>query len=193
MKNQILKEADPTTAKIAYKDYNMAQLKNFASASTKDWVLLSSKPVNHSSQKLLNIAFYLYSANAGITMIASFLSRFFVKFTPKNMMSGVVYIIAIFLLSLFLLLPLMFMIACIIFVLKDRALGLTSPIRKTYLHTFISGKISSSVLYLNNVVCQTFIGVSSLAMVFFVDIWLAKSVIGHMHARGSHHIFSLTN
>lgn len=120
---------------------------------------------------------YLYSAMAGIGMITAFLSRFFVKFKPKNVMSVIIFTVMILLLSLSLLRPPLFIIACMIFILKDGTLRLGSPIYQSYLHTFIPGKIRASALSVNNMVSQTVIAVSSLAAGFFMDIYGPQKVL----------------
>lgn len=120
---------------------------------------------------------YLYSIAAGVGTITVFLSRFLVKFKPKNLMSVIVLVIMLLLLSLSFVPPTFFILACIVFIMKDGILKLGIPIYQTYLHSFIPGKIRASTLSVNNMISKLVITVSALVAGAFLDVFGPQKVL----------------
>ena len=120
---------------------------------------------------------YLYSFAAGVGIIASFLSRFLIKYSPKNIMSIVVLITMVLFFSLIFVHPPYLIIACAVFIIQEGMLRLGEPIYQTYLHTFIPGRIRASSLSANSMVSQFIYSITSLFTGALIDIFGPQKVL----------------
>lgn len=122
---------------------------------------------------------YVYSIAAAVGIVASFLSRSMAKYKPKDSMSVVIFIIMMLLLSLLLVHPPYFIIACVVFIMKDGLLQMVEPIYQAYLHTFIPGKIRASSLSASSMALQLVFSLSSLATGALIDLFGPQKVLSY--------------
>lgn len=120
---------------------------------------------------------YLYSITAAVGVVMSFLSRHFVKYKPKNVMSVVVLIHMILLLSLLFIYPPFFLAASVIFIMKDGLLYFGIPVIQTYFHKFIPETIRATTMSTKSMLDQLLVALSSLIAGVFLDICGPKLIL----------------
>jgi MFS family permease len=120
---------------------------------------------------------YLYSISSGVSIFLTFLSRRFTKYKPKNVLSVVILIRAVFLLTLFFVYPPFFYIASFLFIMIDGMFKFVSPINLTYLHKFIPERIRATTMSVKNMVDQFVISLTSLAAGGLLDLFGPQKVI----------------
>ncbi len=120
---------------------------------------------------------YMYSIGTALGLAASFLSRYFVKFNPGNLISIVIFIVVLLRLSLWFIEPPFFITACIVFIINGSLFTLVGPIIQTYFHKFIPGKIRATVVSTKSMADQLIIASSSLGAGALLDVFGPQKVL----------------
>jgi len=120
---------------------------------------------------------YLYAISASLAMVASFASRLFLKFKPKNVISTIILIMVILNLCLSFIYPPFFLLACIIFIFNDSLNNLGMPIIRTYLHQFIPERIRATTLSVKSMADQLVIALTSILAGVLLDLFGPQKVL----------------
>ncbi len=122
---------------------------------------------------------YMYSIMAALIIVTSFLSRLFVRFKPKHLVSSIIFIRMLMLLSLLFIHPPWYIVAAFIFIIEGALSSLKGPILQTYLHKFIPKNIRATVISTKNMATTLVIGLFSLIAGVFLDIFGPQKVLAY--------------
>ena len=120
---------------------------------------------------------YLYAIAAAVSMILPFLSKFFIKFKPKNAISFIVLIRMLFLFALIFVHPPFFLIAAIIFIMNSGLIRMKDPLIQTYIHKFIPKKIRATVISTRSMFSQLIVSLVALAAGWLLDIFGSQNIL----------------
>lgn len=120
---------------------------------------------------------YLSSIIAAVCIGASFLSRSFSHYKPKNVLSSVIMFMMILLLSLIFIPPPYFYIAAIVFILIEGVQNFSEPISQAYFHEFIPEKIRATVISTRSMIGQLVIGLTTMISGIFIDFFGPQKVL----------------
>jgi MFS family permease len=122
---------------------------------------------------------YLTSFITGIGIITPFLSKYFKRSKPTNVMSIVVLIAILLHLLLLMIHPPFFIGACCIMVVISVIFDMTSPTLRTFVHKSIPGKIRATVMSVRSMAFQLVIAGSSLVAGILLDLFGPKNVLAY--------------
>jgi MFS family permease len=120
---------------------------------------------------------YLYSISAAVGIGMSFLSRRFVRYKPKNVMSVVVFMVMVLLLCLLFVHPPYFYLACLIFILRGGLFSLGMPLFYPYLHRFIPEKIRATTMSAKSMADQAATSIGYIGAGALIDLFGPQKVL----------------
>ncbi len=120
---------------------------------------------------------FMYSIMGVVVMVTPFLSKLFVNFKVKNVVSTVILFRTLLLFSLLFIYPPFYIIAAIIFILDSGTYASIRPLLETYYNKFIPKKIRATVISSKLMMIQLIFSLSSLIGGFFLDIFGPQRVL----------------
>lgn len=120
---------------------------------------------------------YVYSIISIFCIAMSFASRLFSNFKPKNVLSGVIFIIVILLFSLLFVSPPFFLVATVIIIVKSGMLKLGEPIIQPYLHRIIPQRIRATTMSTTNMVDQLVTTIACVLSGYCLDIFGPQNIL----------------
>lgn len=132
---------------------------------------------------LTNIGMPVYSLGIMISIVSIFgiimslLSKYLVKYNPRKVFISVIVFRALFLFSVWLLKPGLFILGVGIFIISD-GLGYLAPaVVGPYFHKHIPSKVRATVLSVESMIRELFVSVGTLLLGFFSDSLGPQNII----------------
>jgi len=120
---------------------------------------------------------YMYSIIAVVGLGTPFMSRLFVGFNPRKVVSVVIlFRTALFFVLNYISYPL-FILAAILIILRNGLFSFVGPISENYFQKFILKENRSTILSIRSMVTQLFTSIVALASGVFLDLFGAQKVL----------------
>lgn len=120
---------------------------------------------------------YMYTIIAVISLLTPFLSRLFVEFNPKNVISFVIIGRAVLFLLLLIIYPPFFFIASVLIIARNALFTFVGPISENYFQKFILKENRATIISIRSMISQLFASLSALTAGIFLDNFGPQKVL----------------